>query len=334
MSSGESAVRRAFVEAARLLARGGDLDQRLAGIAAQAALATAAESAAVYLLDGATGGLTAAGGDAPEAAPTGAAQEEAGGPLLDAARTRRATFTELAPGGPWGGASVLAAVPLVTLDATGTEQVEGVLAAAYPARPADSDAVLEDLGALADLAATAVRSSRLEGAVAERHDWFERLAHTDPLTGLANRRTFERMLELELARSVRQGSSISVALFDIDGLAEICRVHGADVGDDVLRRVASVLADTVRLVDTVARFGGDEFAVLAPGSAGRAVAQRVIDAVAALDPLDGGETITLGVGVARFPEDGTTSEALLGAAEDALRAAKLQGPGSLTAREG
>ena len=111
--------------------------------------------------------------------------------------------------------------------------------------------------------------------ILERSEWFERMAHTDPLTGLANQRTFARVLELELARAARQGSEISLAVFDVDGLTEINARHGHEAGDDVLRAVASVLAESVRLVDTVARQGGDEFVLIAPGAAGQAVARRV-----------------------------------------------------------
>jgi diguanylate cyclase (GGDEF)-like protein len=135
------------------------------------------------------------------------------------------------------------------------------------------------------------------------------------------------MLELELARAARQGSALSIALFDVDGLADVSARHGADVGDDVLRRIASTLADSVRLVDTVARIGGDEFAVLAPGSAGRIVADRVVSGVAALDPIDGSERIGLSVGVAAFPSDGANSAELISAAERALVLAKRNGSG-------
>ena len=128
---------------------------------------------------------------------------------------------------------------------------------------------------LADVAALAVDRSRLSSTAAERSEWFERMAHTDALTGLANERTVARILELELARAARQGTEVSLALFDIDDFRATNASEGADVGDDVLRRVAAVLAESVRLVDTVGRIGGDEFVVVAPGSAGAVVAQRV-----------------------------------------------------------
>jgi diguanylate cyclase (GGDEF)-like protein len=300
----------ALQEAARLLARGGDLDARLAGLAELALRQAGARRAEILLFDGASGQLVsaAAAGDGAGPAPE---------VLEQVARTRR---PEQVAGS--------VAVPLVTQDTAGTEQVQGVLAVTgAPSEPAVAG--LDLLAILADLAAAAVHAARLERALEERTDWFERVAHTDPLTGLANRRTFERMLELELARGIRQGSPISVAVFDVDGLGELSRRHGADVGDDVLRRVASTLADSVRLVDTVARFGGDEFVVLAPGSAGRTVAERIAAAVAGLDAIAGGDAITVSGGVARFPEDGADAETLLAAAEAALNNAKALGTGSV-----
>ena len=136
------------------------------------------------------------------------------------------------------------------------------------------------LQAIADLAAVAVDRARLGSLAAERSEWFERLAHTDPLTGLANTRTLGRVLELELARAARQGGEVSVALIDVDGLTGVNEASGHEAGDDVLRAVATVLAESVRLVDTVARYGGDEFVLIAPGAAGMTVAQRVLDGVA------------------------------------------------------
>ncbi len=158
------------------------------------------------------------------------------------------------------------------------------------------------------------------------------MAHTDALTGLANARTLARVLELEVARAGRQGTDLSVALFDVDNLAGANAAGGPAAGDDILREVAATLSESVRLVDTVARWGGDEFLVVAPGSAGMTVAQRVIDALAARPTPKGGR-ITVSAGVARFPADGATSDQLVAAAETALRAAKASGPGELAAAD-
>ena len=110
-----------------------------------------------------------------------------------------------------------------------------------------------------------VDRARLASTASERSEWFERMAHTDPLTGLANERTVGRILELELARAGRQGSEVSLAMFDVDDFRATNEQGGHVAGDEVLRQVAAVLAESVRLVDTVGRIGGDEFVLVAPG---------------------------------------------------------------------
>jgi diguanylate cyclase (GGDEF)-like protein len=314
-----------LAESARTLARGSDLDSRLAAFAAQARAISGADATVIYLLDGATGrALPAAWDGYSDDEVDGLSAAETPGtddPVLRAARERR---SEIVEGGSAGAASAVTRVysPLVTEDATGSQEVEGVLSGAFAAgRPPDETVRL--LEAVADLAAMAVHHARVESALVERSDWYDRLSQTDPLTGLANRRTFDRVLELELARAARQGTSLSVALFDINDLEGIMRRHGATVGDDVLRRVASSLADSVRLVDTIARYGGDEFALVAPGAAGRLVAERVVRQVAAGTELPG--PIGLRAGVARFPDQGATAQELLAAADGALREAKRSG---------
>ena len=154
------------------------------------------------------------------------------------------------------------------------------------------------------------------------------MAHTDPLTGLANERTVGRILELELARAGRQGSEVSFAMFDVDDFQATNREGGHEAGDDVLRRVAAVLAESVRLVDTVGRIGGDEFVLVAPGSAGMTVAQRVLGGIAGL-PAVGGRPITVSAGVARFPVDGSDVESLIAAATAALARARSEGRGTV-----
>ena len=155
------------------------------------------------------------------------------------------------------------------------------------------DGRARDARRVSALLAVAVDRARLGSMVTERSEWFERIAHTDPLTGLANERTFARILELELARAGRQGGEVSLAIFDVDDLSATNDSAGRAVGDDILRAVAAVLAESVRLVDTVARVGGDEFVLVAPGAAGTAVAQRVLDGIAAL-PAAGGPDLGLG----------------------------------------
>jgi diguanylate cyclase (GGDEF)-like protein len=207
----------------------------------------------------------------------------------------------------------------------GVESSLGTLILRWPAGAASGDQAMID--AFASLAALAADRARHASNVAERAEWFERMAATDPLTGIANERTVARVLELELARAGRQGGEVSLALFDVDD----CRAANASdvrAADDILRRVASVLSESVRLVDTVGRIGGDEFVLVAPGAAGVIVAKRVQDGIAAL-PGVAGRGVSVSAGVATFPRDAGDSESLIEAAKAALDRAKSTGAGSV-----
>ncbi len=300
------------------LAHGITLEEALGGIAASLVGAVGAESAAVVIADpdrsdldvAATSGLDTAG-----AATVAAAVADDAHPLAVAARTGTAT---------WGTES---AVPLtVTVD--GTDAVLGAVGVTWPAGTAPDADARAATGAFGDLLAVAIDRARLGSMASERSEWFERMAHLDPLTGLTNSRTFARVLELEIVRAGRQGSEVAVAIFDVDDFRAVNDAGGHAAGDDVLRTVAAAIAESVRLVDTVARYGGDEFIIVAPGSGGSAVAQRILDAVAAL-PAVADRTISVSAGIARFPGDGSTTEELLGAAERALGDAKAGGQSSI-----
>ena len=200
---------------------------------------------------------------------------------------------------PDGTTWVGAYLPLI-VSSGGVDVVVGSIGLGWPSPHVSGVAERELLTALASLASLAVDRARLASTAAERLDWFERMAHTDPLTGLANERTIGRVLDLELARASRQRSEVSLAMFDVDDFQATNRAGGHEAGDDVLRRVAAVLAESVRLVDAVGRVGGDEFALVAPGPAGMAVAQRVLDGIGAL-PAVAGRPITVSAGVAAIP---------------------------------
>ena len=253
---------------------------------------------------------------------------DASHPFAEAALGRRATFDREATMAD-GTAFVGAYLPLI-VSTGGVETVVGAFGLGWPSPHTLDDAARALLRAFASLASVAADRARLASTAAERSDWFERMAHTDPLTGLANERTVARILELELARAGRQGSEVSLAMFDVDDFQATNRAGGHEAGDDVLRRVAEVLAESVRLVDTVGRIGGDEFVLVAPGSAGMTVAQRVLDGIRAL-PAVAGRPITVSAGVARFPVDGASSEALIAAASSALGRARDEGRGTVVA---
>ena len=302
---------------------GADLDEGLGSLLAAAVATTGATSAMVSLQDPDRPDpeltLTIGLDEAAQAAAVTAVADP-GHPLTAAARGRS---------GVRMGATV--ALPLVVARA-GIEEGVGAIALTFPSDEAASAADEGFLGVVADIAALAVDRSRLAATAAERSEWFERLAHTDPLTGLANLRTIARVLELELTRAGRQGSEVSVALFDVDDFAATNESAGREAGDDVLRSVAAVLAGSVRLVDTVARFGPDEFLLVAPGSAGVTVARRVLDGVAELEPV-GGRRVSVTAGVARFPADGTDADSVIAAARSAMDHAKAAARGSVETTE-
>jgi diguanylate cyclase (GGDEF)-like protein len=199
----------------------------------------------------------------------------------------------------------------------GTDLVIGVLLVAH----ADGRALGSDerrlASGIAGVAAAIVERGLLAAAAHARAEWRERLAQIDPLTGLANRRAFDRIGELEVARATRQETPLAVVVIDVDGYRTGRAAWGRDAADDVLRRVAAAVGDGVRLVDTVGRLGADEFVVLAPGNGGEAVARRIVDAVDRLDPI-GGWQARVTAGVARVPADGTSLDDLLTAAETAI----------------
>lgn len=249
-------------------------------------------------------------------------------PFADAAAGRIATFDR--EGTMADGSSFVGAYLPLVVTSGGVEVALGALGLGWPAPHQVDDSERRLLEGLAALAAVAVDRARLASTASERSDWFERMAHTDPLTGLANERTVGRILELELARAGRQGSEVSLAIFDVDDFHATNESGGHEAGDAVLRRVAAVLAESVRLVDTVGRIGGDEFVLVAPGSAGMTVAHRVLEGITAL-PAIAGRPITVSAGVARFPVDGADADALIAAATEALARARENGRGRVAA---
>jgi len=142
-------------------------------------------------------------------------------------------------------------------------------------------------------------------------------ALSDPLTGLANRRYFDERLQDELARAQRRERPLAVILIDVDDLKVVNDSNGHAAGDTVLRAVATLLRDQARGIDVAARLGGDEFALLLPetdDAGANKLLQRLLDGAA-------GEA-RFSAGVAIYPEDGRTAEALLHEADVALYRAK------------
>ena len=179
--------------------------------------------------------------------------------------------------------------------------------------------VLERLGGMADLAATAFVNARfLESVQIE--------ALQDPLTGLANARLLARAADRALAaQPSRPEHPVALLFVDLDGFKPVNDEHGHDTGDDVLRACGLRLKSAVRESDTVARLGGDEFVVLMPDAglrAAEATATRLRELLLEPIPIDGGELHLSGsVGVA-MATDGDDFRTLLKRADDAMYVAK------------
>ena len=166
-------------------------------------------------------------------------------------------------------------------------------------------------------------------ALALHNGWLleevQRLAETDPLTDLANRRVFERALERELARAARSGQQVSLLILDADHFKGYNDRFGHRAGDELLRSLARALVEHSRAFDTVARYGGEEFAVILPECSieeAHSVAERLRLVASG---LEGRAPVTLSGGVATFPVHGRDGASLIEAADAALYESKRSG---------
>ncbi|MEO6204784.1 MAG: sensor domain-containing diguanylate cyclase, partial [Mycobacteriales bacterium] len=169
------------------------------------------------------------------------------------------------------------------------------------------------------------RSASYAG-LALRNAWLletvQRLAATDGLTKIANRRTFETNLEKEVARATRSSEHLSLVMIDIDHFKRLNDEHGHQSGDEVLRNVAAALSCECRDFDTPARYGGEEFAIVLPGCGpdeALLIAERLRRAVAAAPAI---VPITASAGVATYPGHAGDADTLVRAADDALYESK------------
>jgi diguanylate cyclase (GGDEF)-like protein len=158
-------------------------------------------------------------------------------------------------------------------------------------------------------------------------DKAEEEAFTDHLTGLANRRRFERQLEREITRTLRYGHPFCLLMLDIDHFKNINDSYGHNAGDEAIRHLAKILQEGTRGIDLAARIGGEEFAVILTETSlkgGVEVAERLRGKLKLLEIPCGGH-ITASFGVAESPSCAQTADELLRCADAALYEAKHLG---------
>jgi len=169
------------------------------------------------------------------------------------------------------------------------------------------------------------QNRQMEGLLAR----VEYLAITDPLTGLYNRRRVEAMLEKAWKAVKRYGGELSCFLLDIDLFKSVNDTYGHKVGDSVLRKIAEIVGDNLREVDTVARWGGEEFLAILPqtGAEGaRVVVERMLEKIRGCSFEEMPDRrVTASVGIAAFGKEYDTPDKLVNAADFALLHAKANG---------
>jgi diguanylate cyclase (GGDEF)-like protein len=214
---------------------------------------------------------------------------------------------------PWSHAI---AVPMIV-----GARVIGVIEAGADHAVEMSTIDMELLDTLSSQAATAIEAARL-------YEKAEELGRTDALTMLPNRHDLDSTLASEVARAARYGRSVALAMLDLDHFKAVNDSFGHARGDEVLQEVAAVMRGTMRDVDTIYRYGGEEFLVLMPETdcdSGVELCDRLRTAVTSRVTLPNGEHITISGGVAAFPLQADTPTRLIAAADEALYRAKRAG---------
>ncbi len=168
----------------------------------------------------------------------------------------------------------------------------------------------------------------------ENADRFELLAQSDSLTGLGNRVMFKERLNMALAHAERSGKIVALMILDLDNFKDVNDTLGHDVGDQLLKRIAQILKESSRQVDTIVRLGGDEFAIIADdldGLDGVLVhANRILSALSEPQTINGHEVHPgVSIGITSYPQDARDPEVLLKNADLALYRAKAEGRGNI-----
>jgi diguanylate cyclase (GGDEF)-like protein len=201
------------------------------------------------------------------------------------------------------------------------ERLRGVLqvTASDPARVWGENEILL-LRTVANQAAVAVNHANLFAQIQQQ-------ALTDALTGCYNRRSFEMQLDREMQVARRQHQPLSLMMLDLDRFKQLNDTVGHDAGDDALRRLADCFKQELRAVDSAARFGGDEFALILPNAdseGAQVVAERLRARIEGIN-VPGFGSVSASIGIATFPLQGASRSDLVIAADAALYTAKRAG---------
>jgi diguanylate cyclase (GGDEF)-like protein len=183
--------------------------------------------------------------------------------------------------------------------------------------------VLDTVGRFAAHGALSLRNAQLMRQV-------QRMADTDGLTGIPNRRSFELALEKELSRSARSGEPVTLMMLDVDHFKKFNDSYGHQAGDDVLRGVGAALVEASRDFDTPARYGGEEFAVILPACSSDQslqVAERLRERVCEVEAV---APVTASAGVATYPTHAGDAASLIKYADAALYESKRAGRNRLS----
>jgi diguanylate cyclase (GGDEF)-like protein len=165
-----------------------------------------------------------------------------------------------------------------------------------------------------------------------------RMSRIDGLTGLRNLRALQEQLPTWLGPAARTGRRMAVMMMDVDGFKSVNDRLGHGMGNELLKEVSNLLRFAVRVGDEPYRFGGDEFVLLlsdADGEGAQIVATRIQEIYRSMGQTLGGTDVevSFSIGIAVFPQDGSTPEMLLARADEALYAAKRSGPGKIALYE-